>query len=184
MSEEKAIETKTPGAVDSAPGSKLKISETAKELFDSDRGEAEMYQKAADDAEVPLPLTRAGFEALLVRASNVFKPAIPLEDNVRSAFAGYVHHIEKTVDTVKLSVIAKLMFKQWSNALTWTIDQEIKQKRQDEIKKLTYEAEKEAIAEKKAKAEEKRQRKAARKYSVKGTEETPPATDENKEQTS
>lgn len=101
-----------------------------KAFFATDRGERAYYEAAAPTDVVLLPLTRDGFEAMLEAVCGQFKPTLPIDDSTRKVFSGWVHHIANEVNTATIEGLGKILYKSLSNALTWTIDQEIKQKHQ------------------------------------------------------
>lgn len=144
--------------------------ESAEKFFAQDRGERALYENAAQDETVLLPLSRDGFEALLARAVGLFSPPLPIDDSCRKVLSGYVHHIANETNTTTIELISKVIYKSLTNALTWTIDQEIKAKNQAEFAahqaKMKAEADEKAKAEALDKAATKRQKKAT-KYTVK-----------------
>lgn len=103
------------------------------DVFDKDFGEAEYYFAAADDDSVRLPVTRSGFEALLKRVTEGHDD-LPVDDAARQVVSGYVHHLSNETDEVMVSQLRRVLRKSVSNALTWTIDQEIKAKRLQELR--------------------------------------------------
>lgn len=110
------------------------------ELFTADRHEADFYKSAdlKQDDEIVVPVTRLGFEALLERAARLYD--LPIDDKLRSILAGYVHHIPNDKNTLTVEALATALHKSVSNDLTWTIDQEIKDKAKKE-----FEAKQEAL---------------------------------------
>ncbi len=135
-----------------------------KAFFLTDRGERAYYAAAKASDEVLLPLTRDGFEALLERVCGQFTPALPVDDSTRKVFSGWVHHIENQVNTATIERLGKILYKSVSNALTWTIDQEIKAKQKKAADELIA---REMIAKKNQKVEMREQ-----KYKKKGTHVT------------
>ena len=136
MTEEKAAEKPTP-------------------VFDTDRGERQEYLEAHEDADITLPVTRDGFQALMEVVCGGC--ALPVDDNARQVIAQHVHHIPNDYATTTISKLRVVLTKALANALTWGVDQEIKAKRLAEQK-----AARDAfIAEEKAKAERERQLGAA-----------------------
>ena len=71
-------------------------------------------------------MTKAEFEAMLERAASIYD--LPIDDKLRSVFAGYVHHISNDKNTFTLFDLAIALHKSVSNELTWNIDQECKKK--------------------------------------------------------
>lgn len=148
------------------------ISETAENFFVKDRGEREYYRTAAPTDTIRLPVTRDGFECLLDVVASQFSPPLPVNDSMRSVLAGYVHHIKNEENTSTIESLAKVLFKSVSNALTWTIDQEVKRRKQDEVTK--FQLEQKAIADEEARkkaveaAADKRQKKASKKVTMTG----------------
>ncbi len=110
---------------------------TRDNIFEQDRNERQMYNDAAIDEEVELPLTKDGFEALLERAAGYY--TLPVDDLMRQVLAGYIHHVPNEQNTAVLEQIAKVLHKSVSNSTTWRIDQEIKQKFRDEADKKAKE---------------------------------------------
>lgn len=145
-------------------------SPAAENFFVSDRGERGLYIAAAPNDTVLLPVTRDGFEALVEICSNRFSPALPVTDSMRSVVAGYVHHLTNEVNTITIDQLAKVMFKSISNALTWTIDQEVKQKRKAELEalqaKMKADHEEAQKKEKLEAASEKREKKSLKKVTL------------------
>lgn len=139
-------------------------SELPHSFFVMDRGERAYYETSGASDPVRLPVTRDGFEALLGRAATQFDPPIPLTDSLRIVFAGFVHSIDRAVNTTTIEAVSKALFKSISNALTWIIDQELKAKKQAEIAamqaKMKADAEELERNAKKEAAAEKRQKKA------------------------
>lgn len=140
--------------------------EAPQSFFDKSRGEREMYQNAKHDEPVLLPLTREGFDELVNICINKFTPPLPHDDSVRKVFAGWVHRISNEVNTTTIDDISKILYKSIANALTWTIDQEIKAKQQAAF--AAHQAKAKAASDEAAKelAAEKRQRKASRRVTV------------------
>lgn len=138
-----------------------------KAFFATDRGERAYYLGAGLTEEVRLPLTRDGFEAMLEAVCGQFTPPLPVDDSTRKVFSGWVHHIENEVNTTTIEKMGKILYKSVSNALTWTIDQEIKKKGMDAAAKAQQEADEkcrvELVAQRQAKLAEKE-----KKYGKKG----------------
>lgn len=137
-----------------------------KAFFLIDRGEREYYKKALPTDVVLLPLTRDGFEAMLEAVCHQFTPPLPIDDSTRKVFSGWVHHIANELNTTTIELIGKILYKSISNALTWTIDQEIKKKGQDAANEAAH---KEALAkrqEKLAAKEERYGKKAGKRVTV------------------
>ena len=139
-------------------------------FFDKPRGEVAKYKTCGVDEEVLMPLTREGFEAFIDRCVNEFAPPLPFDDSIRKVFAGYIHHIENEINTITVRQISKVLYKSIANAMTWTMDQEVKARLQQEhneklIKErsIAEEKTKQALLAKKAAKEE---RKAAKKVSL------------------
>ncbi len=104
---------------------------THQELFESDLNEAEIYKVAESyTEEVPVPITRSGFEALLLYATAKFD--IPLDDSARVTLAGFIHHIPRETAVTTIGAVAAALRKQLSNELTTLIYEEIDQKRRAE----------------------------------------------------
>lgn len=100
---------------------------TKEDVFTQERGEREQYLLAETEDEILLPITKDGFEALLSAAASRY--SLPVDDSMRSVLAGYVHHIENEKNTTTMSQISRVLYKSVANALTWSIDQDIKEKR-------------------------------------------------------
>lgn len=109
-----------------------------KDIFEENRGERSVYEVTTDEAEVLLPLTRDGFEALLERAAKVY--SLPIDDSARSILAGYIHHVDRQSNTLSLSSLAKALYKSVANATSWRIDQEAKMRRQEQQKLMAESA--------------------------------------------
>lgn len=138
--------------------------EDKKAFFDKERGERELYTiTAPPDVEIPLPLTRDGFEALIERSAACH--GLPVDDSIRSVLAGWIHHIPNDQHTTTINKVAGILYKSISNALTYTIDQEIKAKnraiQEAQNAKFAQEMAERQKTEKILKAEAKRQRKGA-----------------------
>lgn len=149
------------------------MSETNKpvDFFLIDRGERALYESADLDVEVLLPVTRDGFEALLECASKLFTPPLPVDDSIRKVFAGYVHHMTNETSTTTKAKIGAILYKSIANALTWTMDQEIKAKQQAEIKAVQEKEKALADEAKKTQAEAKRALKVIRRTKYKNGED-------------
>jgi hypothetical protein len=96
------------------------------EFYASDRGERAIYEGAATEELVPVPLTRDGFEALaqvVTKAKDLI-----LDDPVRSLIAGYIHHVPNDTTHFNIGNLADVVYKTLSNNLTYEIDQECKAK--------------------------------------------------------
>lgn len=139
-------------------------------FFDKPRGEVDKYKTCGIDEEVLMPLTKEGFEAFIERCVNEFAPPLPFDDSIRKVFAGYIHHIENEVNTITVRQISKVLYKSIANAMTWTMDQEVKARlQQQHNERLIKER---SIAEEKAKQialakrAEKQERKSAKKLSL------------------
>lgn len=101
-------------------------------IFDQDRKEQDRYLNVSMEEEVLLPITKAGFESMLDVCAKYYD--LPVDDSMRMVIAGYIHHIENEKNQVTLIDIAKVMYKSISNALTWDIDQKIKEQKREELK--------------------------------------------------
>jgi hypothetical protein len=99
---------------------------TRNEVFESDRGETNTYNTAASTDLIRLPITRLGFEALLLRAAN--RCLLPVDDDLRKLLIGFVHSLDRKCDTTTIDTISSAMQKSYANQLTWTIDKEIDDK--------------------------------------------------------
>lgn len=94
-------------------------------LFESDRGERKYYEsKRSLKEKIRLPLTLDGCETILEMATGFLE--IPLDDTLRQVFCGYVHHMGQTQHTTTLGEIGNLLYKHMSNAVTWKLDQDTK----------------------------------------------------------
>lgn len=122
---------------------------TPTSFFLKDRGERALYTSAYPTADIPVPLTRDGFEALVERCVAYYEPALPLNDSMRSVLAAYIHHMTNEQTKSTIEKLAGAMFKSVSNALTWTIDQEVKMRRQEEVAMI--QAQQKAESDKQAK---------------------------------
>lgn len=132
-------------------------------FFDTDRAERAYYEAAARDEQVYLPLTRDGLEALAERCAKEFNPPLPVDDSIRSVLCGYVHRLSNETNQSSIEVLATIMYKSISNALTYVMDQEIKEKNRLALEKQKAEAQatinEESAREAVAVAESKRVRK-------------------------
>jgi len=139
-------------------------------FFDKPRGEVDKYKTCGIDDEVLMPVTREGFEAFIERCVNEFVPPLPFDDSIRKVFAGYIHHLENEVNTITVRQISKVLYKSIANAMTWTMDQEVKAKLQREhnerVKKAQAIADEQAKQNALAKKAAKQERKSARKVSL------------------
>lgn len=113
-------------------------------IFDEDRGEAAFYEAAPELEEIPLPITRIGFAALLERSAV---PGVPVDDSCRKVIAGWIHHIGNETDTCTIAGLRRVLRKSLANALSWTIDQEIKAKQQAALDARIAERRAAAVAE-------------------------------------
>lgn len=114
---------------------------TRDDIYESDRGEREIYVKAGEDAEIPLPLTKDGFESLLAESAKIYN--LPVDDMMRLVVVAHVHHLSNESRTTTLNQMATLMYKSVSNSTTWKIGEEIKEKN----RLIAEKTKKEAIAE-------------------------------------
>lgn len=142
-----------------------KATEEFKNLMESDRGEREYYEKAEHTQLVRVPITRAGFEALVEFACRAVD--IPVTDPMRNVAVGFLHHLETTTFETTIKDVSAALYKSLSNHMTYSIDQEIKAAAN---KELAEEREKQRQAiedlEKQRKieaAQEKRTKKSAKK---------------------
>lgn len=106
---------------------------TREEFYKSQMPWDSGYKSANFDSEVLVPVTEAGFEALLEKAADLFH--LPIDDDLRCMLAGYIHHIPNEQCKISLTALCEAMLKSFSNTLTWKIDQDIKAKRREEEKK-------------------------------------------------
>ncbi len=136
--------------------------ETKTSFFLKDRGERALYLAAKPSDEILTPLTRDGFEALVERCVAQYDPPLPLNDSMRSVLAQYVHHMTNEQVYSSIEKLAAVMYKSVSNALTWTIDQEVKLRRKEEMEAMQAKAQLE-VAEKNKEA---KIAKKAKKYRV------------------
>lgn len=102
------------------------------EIFNRGLGERQEYEASEFSEEILLPITKDGFECLLEIAAHAIN--VPLDDKLRSVFAGYVHHIGNEKNTITIEQICSVLHKSISNQLTWEIDQQIKEKNREEQK--------------------------------------------------
>lgn len=99
------------------------------EFFSTPRGEREVFEDLFDvnideDAQVVLPITYDGFEALMELVSSRYN--LPLDDAGRSVIAGFVHHLDNDVVSVPLAKLGKVLAKSIANNMTWHVDQKLK----------------------------------------------------------
>lgn len=96
------------------------------DIFNEERGERDLYTFGDARAEVLVPLTMDGFEALLEQAAKVYN--LPVSDELRSVLAAFIHHIPNEKNTTSIDAVAAVLYKSMSNRTTWLIDQQIKAK--------------------------------------------------------
>ena len=118
---------------------------TREELYKSERGERAYYQsKRSLKERIKLPLTQDGCEALLEIVTEALD--LPLDDTMRQVFAGYIHHTNQLENSTSLGDIGKVLFNHLAKSATWIMDQESKE-RINEEKKKKEEAQKLKLAE-------------------------------------
>ncbi len=110
---------------------------TREEIFNEDRKERDYYIAAEYESEIFLPLTKDGFEALVEEICKCDN--LPFDDAMRAVIAGYIHHIPNEINTTTLEKLSKVAYKAIANSTSWRIDQEIKIKHREEIKKKEQE---------------------------------------------
>jgi hypothetical protein len=145
---------------------------TNEEAFNVDRGERAKYESAALTDEILLPLTKDGFNCLIELVAKQYGLPVELfDDSVRSVFCGYVHHIDRECNSTTLEKLGRVLTKSVANAMSWTIDQEIKDKaRKVAIEKQAKQQEAARAENEKAakeKAEQKRAMKSGKKVTFK-----------------
>jgi len=96
------------------------------------------YKSANADDPVLLPIDRHQFEALLAVAGGVHN--LELDDLLRQTLAGYVHHIENGINTTTINELAKVLYKQVANRITYEIDQALKEKARVAIEQAKIDA--------------------------------------------
>jgi hypothetical protein len=101
-------------------------------VFDQDRDEPFMYKNTTNETEVIIPVTRAGFEALLERASLVH--GLPVEPLTREVLAKYLNHVSNQEQMVTIQSLGDRLYRSVSHALTWVLDQERKDAQMKEEK--------------------------------------------------
>lgn len=106
---------------------------TREEFYTSRRSEGLVYKALTEEDMAPVPLTREGFEALCQRVAE--HDALILDDGVRSIIAGYIHHVPSNEIVFSFQDLCKVAYKNLSNNLTFTIDQEMKIKAKEEYAK-------------------------------------------------
>jgi hypothetical protein len=100
---------------------------TPEEIYFSDRGERKYYKSKKSLSErVRLPLTKDGIETILELTSEAL--GIPLDDNLRLDFAGYVHHTAMNENSFTFGELGKVFWNRFSKRATWTYDQEAKER--------------------------------------------------------
>ncbi len=107
--------------------------ESAEAIFTEERGEKQYYENADEEATICVPLTKDGFESLLKQACDLYE--LPLNDSMRLALIAQLHHIEAGCNETSIGVLADALHRAVSNAMTWKLDQEIKEKRRKLAKK-------------------------------------------------
>lgn len=142
------------------------LRDSAETFFTSERFERQKFMEANPTEVLPLPLTRAGFDALMERVCGQFSPPLPNEDSGRKVITAWIHHIANDVNTFTIESLGKVLWKSLSNSLTWQIDQEIKEKwgkrKLEEAEAAKKVAEQEAAKQRMEAANEKRQKKTAK----------------------
>lgn len=114
---------------------------TRDEIYESDRGEREYYESQSRlEKRIKLPITRDGCEALLEQVTKALE--IPLDDYTRQVFGGHIHHIANNENSTTLDEIGKVLYKNMANFATWKLDQEAKERiqQQEREKKAKDEA--------------------------------------------
>lgn len=100
---------------------------TREELMTSDRGEREYYEsKRSLKERIRLPLTLDGCEAILEMVTKALD--LPLDDITRQVFAGHIHHLPQSENSITLSDIGKMLVNNHSKAVTWKLDQDAKER--------------------------------------------------------
>lgn len=99
---------------------------TREELYQSDRGEREYYESKRSLKEpLKLPITKDGCEAILFMVSQALE--IPLDDQLRIDFAGWVHHTAMNENSFNFGDLGKVFWNRLSKTATWRLDQDAKE---------------------------------------------------------
>lgn len=114
---------------------------TRDELYNSERGEREYYETKGKNLKVPLklPITKDGCEAILEIASKALD--LPLDEQMRQDFAGWIHHTDINVHTFTLGELGKVLWNRMAKTATWKLDQEAKARLEAEKERLKLQAE-------------------------------------------
>ena len=105
---------------------------TREEFYKTDRKERNYYL-TTEDENVYLPLTNDGFEALLEIAAKQYD--LLVDNRLRSLLAGYIHHIPSDEITMDFDKMTKVLYKSYSNSMTYEIDQKAKKEELDKFQK-------------------------------------------------
>ena len=73
-----------------------------------------------------VPVTRFEFETLLKEAAQ--KASLPIDDELRTVFCGFVHSLDRKCDSFELDSLISALRKSYSNHLTSIIATEISDK--------------------------------------------------------
>ncbi len=134
-----------------------------KEFFNIDRGERQVYEAAGPTDQVLLPLTRDGHAAMLELAVKQFNPPLPIDDSMSKVFTQYAHHLANETNFTTIETVGKVLYKSLVNALTWTLDQEIKEKQRKQFEEAQRKAKEEFDRLQKDEAMRKREMKQVKK---------------------
>jgi hypothetical protein len=99
---------------------------TRKEMQEKPLGPDSIYPNIGWEATIPLPKTRAEFEAIVSRlcARAGFEP----DDLARQVIIADIHHIKNEIHETTLEQMYRTLHKSVSNHLTWEISEENRKK--------------------------------------------------------
>ncbi len=103
------------------------------EVFGQDRQERIKYMSAETEAEIMLPLTQDGFNALLEATASIHE--LPVDNLSREVLAKYLNHLSNQQETTTIKELSDRLYRAFSHALTWKIDMEVKIENQAQARK-------------------------------------------------
>src|SRR5258706_5604367 len=103
------------------------------EVFGQDRQERIEYMSAESEAEIMLPLTQDGFNALLEATASIHE--LPVDNLSREVLAKYLNHLSNQQETTTIKELSDRLYRAFSHALTWKIDMEVKIENQAQARK-------------------------------------------------
>lgn len=138
--------------------------EAFKKLMESDRGEASQYELATPDDQVRTPITRSGFEAMVLAACKLVD--LEVTGPNRNIAVAFLHSLGRGTAKTTIRALSDNIWSSLSNHTTFSIDQEIKKEANEELRE---EHAKMAEAQKQIHQANKSQRKALRQELRKGS---------------